>query len=105
MAKKPSSKLEDITPYLREADMYKQWSLNPIRAFVRLPDGRNSPISPSALRLGDFVKVGVKADIQSMRRNGAYGSSLTFIIVHITRLLSAAEANVSHIFCTLCFVI
>ncbi|PIL24936.1 hypothetical protein GSI_12823 [Ganoderma sinense ZZ0214-1] len=36
-AKKPSSKADDIAPYVRDPDMWRQWSLKPLQAYNLVP--------------------------------------------------------------------
>ncbi|KAI1792865.1 hypothetical protein LXA43DRAFT_1093151 [Ganoderma leucocontextum] len=92
-AEKPAARGEDISAYLREHDMYHTWALDPLPVYIRRPMGKESPISPTALRRGDFLEVAVKADIQRLRRNGKTATSLAFPIIRIVRLLPAADAQ------------
>lgn len=93
-AQKPTSQIENISAYLRERDMYHTWAIDPLPVFIRRPTSSDAPICPTALQHGDFLEVAVRINIQYLRRNGKFGTSVTFPIVRIMRLLPASQTKV-----------
>ncbi|KAH9851799.1 hypothetical protein C2E23DRAFT_869189 [Lenzites betulinus] len=68
-----------------------------VQTGARRENGQNMAVAPTSFRQGDFVEVGVFAEIQYGRRQRRTGSIIKFAMKEVVRLWTAEDAEVSQL--------
>ncbi|KAH9855229.1 hypothetical protein C2E23DRAFT_725049, partial [Lenzites betulinus] len=89
--------LNDINdPFKAARRMSSRWCIDhTIDTCVRRPNGTNIPVSPDAIRRGDFIEVAVTAHIRTVVSRKRRQTIVDFAMHEVVRLWSAREAKVS----------